>query len=158
MRLMNAVWRRLDAGAGAGQLPPARQPGRKREHAYVLPCVGEAVGAPVACHGRAHVGTAYTWDRFAEFHRAVTTAASDALRRTVGGGLVSCRFTHVYPDGAAPYYTFIGPNRAGDELAIWREVKAAVSSIRPMNAVWRRLDAGAGAGQLPPRASARPET
>ena len=54
-------------------------------------------------------------------------AAADALRRTVGGGLVACRFTHVYPDGAAPYYTFVGPTRVGDELAVWREVKAAVS-------------------------------
>ena len=71
--------------------------------------------------------TACTWDRFAEFHRAVTTAASDVLRRTVGGGLVACRLTHVYPDGAAPYYTFVAPTRVGDELAIWREVKAAVS-------------------------------
>ncbi len=71
--------------------------------------------------------TACTWDRFPGFHAAITAAATDALRRTVGGGLVACRLTHVYPDGAAPYYTFVGPSRAGDELAIWREVKAAVS-------------------------------
>src|SRR5213075_283032 len=71
--------------------------------------------------------TACTWDRLPGFHAAVTAAATDALRRTVGGGLVACRFTHVYPDGAAPYYTFVAPTRAGDELAIWREVKAAVS-------------------------------
>lgn len=71
--------------------------------------------------------TACTWDRFPAFHAAVTAAASDALRRTIGGGLVACRFTHVYPDGAAPYYTFVGATRAGDELAIWHAVKAAVS-------------------------------
>ena len=71
--------------------------------------------------------TACTWDRFAEFHRAVTAATTDALRRTVGGGLVACRLTHVYPDGAAPYYTFVAPTRAGDELAVWRDVKAAAA-------------------------------
>jgi alkyldihydroxyacetonephosphate synthase len=71
--------------------------------------------------------TACTWDRFEAFHAAVTTAAQDALKRTVGAGLVACRFTHVYPDGPAPYYTFIGPARVGDELAVWREVKSAVS-------------------------------
>lgn len=71
--------------------------------------------------------TACTWDRFDAFHAAVTAAAQDALRRTVGGGLVSCRFTHVYPDGPAPYYTFVGAARVGDELAVWREIKAAVS-------------------------------
>ncbi len=77
--------------------------------------------------------TSCTWDRFETFHAAVTAAAQDALKRTVGGGLVSCRFTHVYPDGPAPYYTFIGPARVGDELAVWREVKAAVSEARHVN-------------------------
>ena len=71
--------------------------------------------------------TACTWAAFPAVHAAITTAAQGALRRTVGGGLISCRFTHVYPDGPAPYYTFLGPTRAGDELAIWREVKHAVS-------------------------------
>ena len=71
--------------------------------------------------------TACTWDRFDEFHRAVTAATTEALRRTVGGGLVACRLTHVYPDGAAPYYTFVAPTRVGAELAVWREVKAAAS-------------------------------
>ncbi|MBK9037439.1 MAG: FAD-binding oxidoreductase [Myxococcales bacterium] len=71
--------------------------------------------------------TACTWDRFDEFHRAVTAATTEALRRTVGGGLVACRLTHVYPDGAAPYYTFVAPTKVGDELAIWRAVKAAAA-------------------------------
>ena len=71
--------------------------------------------------------TACTWAAFPATHAAITTAARDALRRTVGGGLISCRFTHVYPDGPAPYYTFLGPSRPGDELAVWRDVKHAVS-------------------------------
>jgi alkyldihydroxyacetonephosphate synthase len=71
--------------------------------------------------------TACTWDRFDAFHAAVTAACQDALRRTVGPGIVACRFTHVYADGPAPYYTFVAPARAGDELSAWREVKAAVS-------------------------------
>jgi alkyldihydroxyacetonephosphate synthase len=40
---------------------------------------------------------------------------------------VTCRFTHVYPDGPAPYFTVIAPARAGDEVAQWREVKRAAS-------------------------------
>ena len=71
--------------------------------------------------------TACTWAAFPAAHAAITAAAQDALRRTVGAGLVACRFTHVYPDGPAPYYTFLGAARPGDELAPWREVKAAVS-------------------------------
>ncbi len=71
--------------------------------------------------------TAITWDRFDAFHRGVKERAIDVLERTCGGGLVSCRFTHAYRDGVAPYYTFIAPARRGGELEQWREVKAAVS-------------------------------
>lgn len=71
--------------------------------------------------------TACPWDRLPALHAAITAAVSEALRRTVGGGLVACRLTHAYADGAAPYYTFVAPTRIGDELAIWREVKAAAS-------------------------------
>ncbi len=40
--------------------------------------------------------------------------------------LVTCRLTHVYPDGAAPYFTVIAPGRPGTErLAQWDHVKAA---------------------------------
>jgi alkyldihydroxyacetonephosphate synthase len=67
--------------------------------------------------------TAITWDRFPAFHEAVSEAASAAL----GGGWVSCRFTHVYPDGPAPYYTLLAPARRGEEIEQWEEVKTAAS-------------------------------
>jgi alkyldihydroxyacetonephosphate synthase len=38
---------------------------------------------------------------------------------------VTCRFTHVYPDGPAPYYTVIAPGRPGAELEQWAEIKRA---------------------------------
>ena len=53
---------------------------------------------------------------------------SSPLRsRTVTTGTVTCRFTHVYPDGPAPYYTILAPGRRGAELEQWDEIKAAVS-------------------------------
>jgi alkyldihydroxyacetonephosphate synthase len=71
--------------------------------------------------------TAITWDRFPEFHARVTAAVEDALRRVCGGGRVTCRFTHVYPDGPAPYYSVIAPGRRGAQLTQWAEIKAAAS-------------------------------
>jgi alkyldihydroxyacetonephosphate synthase len=68
--------------------------------------------------------TAVTWDRFPSFHEAVMSAATEALGEPCR---VSCRFTHMYPDGPAPYYTFLVPARIGDELAQWHEVKTAAS-------------------------------
>jgi alkyldihydroxyacetonephosphate synthase len=71
--------------------------------------------------------TAITWDRFEAFHAAVSGAADEAVRRVCGTGQVTVRFTHVYPDGPAPYYSVIAPSRAGSQLAQWAEIKAAAS-------------------------------
>ena len=40
---------------------------------------------------------------------------------------MSCRFTHVYPDGPAPYFTVLAPAKRGGEVEQWDEIKAAVS-------------------------------
>jgi alkyldihydroxyacetonephosphate synthase len=71
--------------------------------------------------------TAVTWDRFEELVASVTTAVTDALQRVCGGGAVGVRLTHVYPDGAAPYFTVVAPARRGSEIAQWDEIKAAAS-------------------------------
>jgi alkyldihydroxyacetonephosphate synthase len=71
--------------------------------------------------------TATTWDRIDSLIDGVITATSAALARICGGGTVTCRLTHVYPDGAAPYFTVIAPGRRGSELAQWDQIKAAAS-------------------------------
>jgi alkyldihydroxyacetonephosphate synthase len=71
--------------------------------------------------------TAITWDRFAEFDAGVRAAAEDALRRVCGAGQVTARFTHVYPDGPAPYYTVLAPGRPGAQLEQWEAIKSAAS-------------------------------
>jgi alkyldihydroxyacetonephosphate synthase len=71
--------------------------------------------------------TACTWDRFPALDAAVTEAVTDALKRICGDGWVTCRFTHVYPDGPAPYFSVLGPGRPGSEIAQWDEIKAAAS-------------------------------
>jgi len=71
--------------------------------------------------------TACTWTQFPELDAKIRAAVTRALDETCGGGLVSCRFTHVYPDGPAPYYTFLGALSPGGELAQWRTIKAAAA-------------------------------
>jgi alkyldihydroxyacetonephosphate synthase len=71
--------------------------------------------------------TAITWERFPAFHERVLAEVSDALLGVCGGGSITCRFTHVYPDGPAPYYTILAPARRGDELEQWTELKRAAS-------------------------------
>jgi len=71
--------------------------------------------------------TAITWDRFEAFHAAVMHATQDAVQRICGRGTVTCRFTHAYPDGPAPYYSVIAPGRAGAQLEQWAEIKSAAA-------------------------------
>jgi alkyldihydroxyacetonephosphate synthase len=72
--------------------------------------------------------TAITWERFPALHERVTAAAGEALRQVCGdGGVLTTRFTHVYPDGPAVYYTVLAPASRGEEVAQWREVKRAAS-------------------------------
>jgi alkyldihydroxyacetonephosphate synthase len=71
--------------------------------------------------------TATTWDRLQGLIDSVTAATTQASRQVCGGGTVTCRITHAYPDGAAPYFTVIAPARRGSELAQWADIKAAAS-------------------------------
>jgi alkyldihydroxyacetonephosphate synthase len=72
--------------------------------------------------------TAITWERFPAFCESVKAAAQDAMQQVCDAdGQVSCRFTYVYPDGPAVYFTVIAPARRGEELEQWAQVKRAVS-------------------------------
>jgi alkyldihydroxyacetonephosphate synthase len=66
--------------------------------------------------------SAVTWERFPAFHASVTGAVEAALGEPCR---VTCRLTHVYPDGPAPYFTVLAPARRGDEVAQWHEMKRA---------------------------------
>jgi alkyldihydroxyacetonephosphate synthase len=55
-----------------------------------------------------------------------------ALRELTGGeSRLSCRFTHVYPDGPAPYFTFYALGSGSGDMAsmldCWREIKLAAN-------------------------------
>jgi alkyldihydroxyacetonephosphate synthase len=76
--------------------------------------------------------TAITWDRFEDFYRNVKADVARAVGQATGQQIqLSCRFTHLYPDGPAPYFTFV--TRAADgsvasALAAWREIKQAANA------------------------------
>ncbi|MBV8184400.1 MAG: FAD-binding oxidoreductase [Hyphomicrobiales bacterium] len=72
--------------------------------------------------------TSITWERFESFHEEVKAATLRAIREATGiEGEVTCRFTHVYPDGPAPYFSFHALGRHGALLEQWRAIKEAAS-------------------------------
>lgn len=119
------------AGPGPGD-PAADGPGRRgaagawRSAFMRAPYVRDAlVSLGVICET---FETAVTWDRFEDLHRSVTVAAREALGEVgAGAGWVTCRFTHVYPDGPAPYFSVLAPGRRGHELEQWAVVKEAAA-------------------------------
>ncbi|PRH79337.1 FAD-binding oxidoreductase [Streptomyces solincola] len=124
------------ARAHGGSAPHGAEPGDP---------AGDAVAAwrsvflrmPYLRDGLARMGavaetfeTAATWDRLPALVEDVRTGTAEAARRATGRpATVNCRLTHVYPDGAAPYFTVLAAGRPGDEEAVWDEIKAAATGI-----------------------------
>jgi alkyldihydroxyacetonephosphate synthase len=71
--------------------------------------------------------TAMTWERLDRFVAEVRERASAAVAEMCGAGTVTCRLTHAYPDGAAPYFTVLAPARRGSELEQWDAIKVAAA-------------------------------
>lgn len=78
--------------------------------------------------------TSITWDRFEDLYEGARERTAAAIRKVCGHeATVSCRFTHIYPDGPAPYFSYSGLGTAtgnlADSLARWRDIKQATSEI-----------------------------
>lgn len=76
--------------------------------------------------------TAVTWDRFEAFYQCVKTDVAAAIKRATGNeAMLSCRFTHLYPDGPAPYFSLVvngsSDGSVASALAAWRDIKAAAN-------------------------------
>ena len=72
--------------------------------------------------------TSMTWDRMEHFIASVQESARAIVQQVTGTpGIVTCRLTHVYPDGAAPYFGIYAPGSWDGIVSQWDEMKAAVS-------------------------------
>ncbi|MEW1564869.1 MULTISPECIES: FAD-binding oxidoreductase [unclassified Streptomyces] len=74
--------------------------------------------------------TAATWDRIPALIDAVRTEVGAAAVKATGHpATVNCRLTHVYPDGAAPYFTVAVAGRPGEEIEVWDDIKAVAGDV-----------------------------
>ncbi len=72
--------------------------------------------------------TAVTWDRFSRLHASVTEAVEQELKACgAEPAVVTCRITHAYSDGPAPYFTVVARAPRGREVECWDRVKYAAS-------------------------------
>ncbi|MFF3313601.1 FAD-binding oxidoreductase [Streptomyces sp. NPDC002952] len=74
--------------------------------------------------------TAATWDTIPALIDDVRTKVGAAAVKATGHpATISCRLTHAYPDGAAPYFTVAVAGRPGHEVEIWDDIKAVASEV-----------------------------
>jgi alkyldihydroxyacetonephosphate synthase len=73
--------------------------------------------------------TAVTWERFPNLYSSVKEATERAVKEATGQpGVVSCRFTHIYPDGPAVYFTFGGLGKKSALIEQFWTIKKAASA------------------------------
>jgi alkyldihydroxyacetonephosphate synthase len=74
--------------------------------------------------------TSITWDRGFEFIEDIKAETTKAIELITGKpSLVTCRITHSYPDGLAPYFTFGAYATPKTMIDLWKEIKLATNEI-----------------------------
>ena len=78
--------------------------------------------------------TAISWDKLDVLYAGVKKDMLLAIMDITGQpGLVSCRFTHIYPDGPAPYFTFFAlGDKTGNLTHVldnWRKLKLVANDL-----------------------------
>jgi alkyldihydroxyacetonephosphate synthase len=71
--------------------------------------------------------TAVLWSRAAEAYAAIRQATLAALQRECGGGAVTCRVTHAYPDGCSLYFAFFAAGRRDGLKTQWQVIRDAAA-------------------------------
>lgn len=84
---------------------------------------------PYLMHTRVAMGivgftfeTAYTWDKFEEVDTEIVRRVAEAEKRLCGGGIICRRFSFLYPDGPAPYYSIMVPSTHDKQMAHYSEL------------------------------------
>lgn len=70
--------------------------------------------------------TATTWSNLERLKREVTAAIEGGFAERGAKSLVLCHVSHLYPTGAALYFTIVAGVK-GDPLEVWPQVKAGVN-------------------------------
>ncbi len=74
--------------------------------------------------------TACLWSAFDDFHAGITADLRRVMKEVTGNeGTVTCRFTHVYPDGPAPYFTYSVRSTPSRMLDAWKAIKREINRI-----------------------------
>jgi alkyldihydroxyacetonephosphate synthase len=105
--------------------------------------------------------TATLWSNLPDLYRTVREALASAIAEQVPAGsrgLVMTHISHSYPEGASLYFTFLFPQRRGEEIEQWRAIKRAASEAIVAQGATISHHHGVGEDHLPWLGSEKGET
>ena len=74
--------------------------------------------------------TSITWDKGFDFIETLKEKASKAIKEISGKeSTVTCRLTHTYPDGLAPYFSYTAYATPSTMIDVWKEIKLVTNEI-----------------------------
>ena len=74
--------------------------------------------------------TSVTWDRGFDFIETIKEKAKRIIKEVSGKeSVVTCRLTHTYPDGLAPYFSYSAYAEPSTMIDVWKEIKIATNEI-----------------------------
>ncbi len=74
--------------------------------------------------------TSITWDKGFNFIESLKEKASKAIKEISGkNSTVTCRLTHTYPDGLAPYFSYTAYATPSTMIDVWREIKLVTNEM-----------------------------
>jgi alkyldihydroxyacetonephosphate synthase len=110
----------------AGALPLGRRPGIAWERTrFEAPYLRDALLDN--CIMVETLETATQWSGLMDLYAAVSGAIRGALEARDTPPLVMCHISHLYPNGASLYFTFMAAQEEGAELEQWSAAKSAAS-------------------------------
>ena len=74
--------------------------------------------------------TSITWNQGFEFIESIKDKTSKAIHEISGRETnVTCRLTHTYPDGCAPYFSYTAYATPSTMLDVWKQIKTATNEM-----------------------------
>ena len=74
--------------------------------------------------------TSVTWDKGYDFIERLKVKAEEAIKKISGKETkVTCRLTHTYPDGLAPYFSYTAYAKPSTMIDVWKDIKIATNEI-----------------------------
>lgn len=73
--------------------------------------------------------TCVGWDGFKLLYKSMIKGLNEKIKELCGNSVVTCRITHCYAEGLAPYFTIITKCEMKNGVEIWDKIKETANNV-----------------------------